>query len=327
MIIAVAIATGSGCGASNIRVADEPTFSKLAGRWSIPWREVERAVSEGQDSSGTSPQWWANERVVFVTIEPDGMIDWSRSLMTSPYGLHGLRNAGDTCGAFRLTAAEYTPTQTRVRIQRGGADGATSSPDDEAFINLELQGDGSALMDCGGFYAPLSSLRLTRHDRRRYRVDNTSRLAGKWSLSPDDPRAVLVVREDGTFDWSGTLESAFQGLGQIEYEGDRVFTMSAVLQLREARYLPAVSSIVIEIVRKGEDSLYYKLSAKSIENERIKVSAAIDFPTNETVSGTRTLYRIHGGDGRYDSVFSTLLREEIQRKQSPVTEGWDEVWK
>jgi len=250
----------TGCAERNIRVANEPAFSKLAGRWSASACEVFPGL-KGRSYKGSDP-FWVDDRLVLLTIMPDGRVDWSRSYLGISYGMRDLNEPGDRCaglkegaGPFELVSAEYTPTRTRVEVS--GLSLCKGKPGDRVngSITIELYSDGVATLRASPGFQNLYKqaddleIKVQRHDRQRHSIDNASRIAGTWVDPKHEDRAVLIIREDGTFDWSGTLMAWYGAMHQLEFPGDRTidffFGCSSRSKLISAKYEQDLSAIFL----------------------------------------------------------------------------------
>lgn len=250
----------AGCAESNIRVCNEPTFSKLAGRWSASACEVFRDW-KSRPFKGSDP-FWVDDRLVLLTITPDGRVDWSRSYLGIIYGLHDLNQTGDRCAGFRedagpfeLVSAEYTPTRTRVEVS--GLSPFKGKPGDRVngSITIELGVDGVATLRASPCFQHLYEeaddleIKVQRHDRPRRTINNASRIAGTWVDPEYEGRGLLIIREDGTFDWSGTLLAWYGAMHQLEFPGDRTIDLfyrcSSRSKLISANYEPDLSAIFV----------------------------------------------------------------------------------
>jgi hypothetical protein len=307
----------SGCAESNIRVANEPTFSKLAGRWSAPSAEAQRSFT-GDSASGSIQEPAArDDRIVFITILADGSIDWSRSFFGAAHGIHQLKNVGDEqpgwrSGHYEVLAADYTRSRTSVTIKRTFSNERETQSDVHIFrFALELQEDGSGrfeIQDQSAEKAP-EVRALTRDDRHPQHVENHSQLLGKWSFSPDDAMAVLIIREDGTFDWSGTAEAMLAGFHQLEVPGDkyRISNGTDILELVAATYLPDVSRVEIRQTSSSGTSITYDLTARRIDSQRIEASLIMTSSETGANRGTQTLYRSEDATRRFESALLPIL--------------------
>ncbi|GMU26429.1 MAG: hypothetical protein HS101_03615 [Planctomycetia bacterium] len=314
-LIVIIMGSGLGCAKTHKRVCEEPTFSKLAGRWSITYADADEAITGGQNSRGKDLPALAYEKIVFVSILPNGAIDWSRSSAGSVYGIHDLEHVGDECvsrrplhGRFKLSAAEYTPTRSSVTIERTDPGFYTDSLK-EADFALELREDGTARFDCGTFQGlgrPVKTMVLSRHDQKLLRIDNRSRIAGAWTLSPDDMMAKIIIRDDGTFDWTGTVEGMSQNPHQLVCNGDRAFSMIGAARVVAARYQPDSSGVSIETTRQDDSVYVFELNVTRIDHDRTKVVMRVGIRGAASKRAVCTLYRNDKAVQRYESALSDL---------------------
>lgn len=316
MIMAVAFATASGCGAGNIRVADEPTFSKLTGRWSTSVSEVFNKYWKGVGHEITPKPGGIDDRIVFVTVRPDGRIDWSRSYIGLEFGWCDLAEIGDECagswngaGPFKVVAATYSPTRTSITIKGLPPSGASPDADGHGTLDVELNPDGSATLRLkGGFQHLIEQkgvfeARLERHDRLRRVVDNASSIAGKWVDEKHKNDALMVIRKDGTFDWAGTMFGCLGFLHQLEFPGDRSTPGGDRTQntLVSAEYHRNESAITVRIT--GQILFAYqefKCRARRIGVDRLELSIKYGGTGIETLKKTRTLCRNNQATKRSD---------------------------
>ncbi|OWY72992.1 hypothetical protein B7486_01205 [cyanobacterium TDX16] len=250
----------TGCAESNIRVCNEPTFSKLAGRWSASACEVFRDW-KSRPCKGSDP-FWVDDRLVLLTITPDGRVDWSRSYLGIIYGLRDLNEPHDRCagfkedaGPFELVSAEYTPTRTHVEVSGLSLFKGKQGVRVTGTVTVELDTDGVATLRVSPGFQYLYELaddleiKVRRHDRQRRTIDNASRIAGTWVDPEHEDRGLLIIREDGTFDWSGTLLAWYGAMHQLEFPGDRTidlfFGCSSRSKLISAKYEPDLSAIFV----------------------------------------------------------------------------------
>lgn len=276
-----------GCAPGNVRVSHEPTFSKLAGRWSASIEEASRAFGDPFEVWIKSKQTESGDRLVFATVRSDGRIDWSRSL--GGINVTDLAEAGDECRAwggswgelYRVRAAEYAPNLSRITVERIRPDKLPHEPSELADIEIRLNADGTATLKnpLWVFGSEASggekTIQLRRHDRKRYFVENQSKLAGKWCLPGEDLKAVLIIREDGTIDWSRTTEGLMFGFFQLEFQGDRSVAGAgtACCKLVKAEYDTESSRIVVRISHARDSQCEFELAAKWIDNDWIVVKA------------------------------------------------------
>jgi hypothetical protein len=325
-LFVVIMGSGLGCAVSDERICDEPTFSKLAGRWSITWVSADEAITGGQNSRGKDLPELAHEKIVFVTILPNGAIDWSRSYAGSVYGIHDLERVGDECvsrrplhGRFRLSAAEYTPTRSSVTIERTDPGLYTDSLK-EADFALELREDGTARFDLGTFQGlgrPVKTMVLSRHDQELLRIQNRSRIAGAWTLSPDDMMAKIIIRDDGTFDWTGTVEDMSQNLHQLVRSGDRAFSMIGAARVVAASYQPDSSGLTIETTRQDGSVYELELDVARIDHDRIEIFVRAGIRGAASMRAACTLYRNDKAVQRYESALSDLVSDKVKRRLPP----------
>ena len=312
---------GCGCGGapSNVKVCNEPTFSKLAGRWSTSVQEMWDFYDIGFEDWMDSNWVDRNERIVFVTIRPDGTFDWSRSL-TGVF-LSGLAEVGDECRlngpttcTFRAVAANYTPTSSSISIERVSNETDPDMDNSRVDIELKLNSDGSATLR--NPYAMFGeevgikekSIRLRPHDRGRYVIANNSRLAGKWCNSPTDRKAILIIQEDGSFDWSCTPEAFFFGFLPLVFEGDTSAIGAGVARckLQAVEYRPERSRVLFEVT--GGMQGKFELVASRINDMQIATKASLEVPGEKRRCGSRLLHRNEHADER-GSVFQELLEK------------------
>lgn len=307
----------SGCAESSIRVANGPTLSRLAGRWSASSAEAQRSFTKDSATSSIQEPAARDDRIVFITILADGSIDWSRTSFGATQGIHQLKNVGDQqpgwgSGHFEVLAAKYTRSRTSVTIKRTLSQGPKTQLEvDILRFGLELQEDGFVrfeYQDQSTGKAP-KVLALTRDDRHPQHVENHSHLLGEWSFSPDDALAVLIIRQDGTFDWSGTAEAMLAGFHQLEVPGDkyRVSNGTDIFELVAATYSPDVSRVEIRQTNSSGTLITYELTARRIDNHRIEASAIMTSKETGAERGTRTLYRNEDATGRFESAMLPIL--------------------
>ena len=312
----------SGCGDSNIRVCTEPTYSKLAGRWSTTFEAMDRAVTGGQNYQKPYKNLEAEEvaksRTVLVTIMPNGMVDWSRSHIGSVLRLQGLEEVGDECidrrnldSRLKLVSAEYTPTRTAATVDRFSLGGKGDFLIEKYVMSLELNEDSTAVLNwrCENGSRPESwaPLKLTRHENRRLIVDNRSLLVGKWSLTHDSNEAVLVIREDGTIDWAGSEEGLLGQMYQLQFPGDRAWGWYGRLKLERATYTADCTSLRIRIRHPQRDnSARLEIHVTRVDDEHIKVRASRTGWRGEELQVEKTIIRNESASDRAFSILGSL---------------------
>ncbi len=315
-----------GCRATGMPATDnEPAFSKLAGRWWISLGEIVESVHRDKTAADAS-RFAKEDRLLVVTILPDGSCDWSRTYLGVRVGLHGLRDAGDRCivrkstqSAYEVIASEYTPTTGRIEFQR--IDPETRAPHSSGHYILEisLRSDGKAnyvekeVTRRSSSRNPLV-LRLHRSNSTRSPIINQSRIAGSWSLGESDSEAVLVIRSDGTFDWSGTLEAHMSCWHQLEHEGDRscnLMNHDQVYEVISGEYASVESSLRFRVrdrSPKGEATeVRVELTAKRIDEKTIRVSFDVDAGDQGGRSNTMELHKNATTQLRVGNVWRSLL--------------------
>ena len=85
---------------------DQPNFSRLAGRWWVSLRDFVEIGQRGKTATEAS-RFAEKDRLLIVTILPDGSCDWSRTYLGVRDGLHSLRNVGDRCIAHKFAPSAY----------------------------------------------------------------------------------------------------------------------------------------------------------------------------------------------------------------------------
>lgn len=307
-LLAVAFSLLPGCGPSNIRIADEPTFSKLAGRWSTSLFGLVNKYRKEEGLEAEIKPWRIDDRIVFVTIRPDGRIDWSRSYAGLGYGLCDLAEVGDRCavgsedvGPFKVIAAEYSPKRTSITIDGFAQNDTQQESRKQGTLSVELNSDGSAtLRATGGFQHLVGTqgvfdTRLERHCRHRRVVKNKSSIAGRWVGRPHDDRALLVIRKDGTFDWTGTIYGNLGCWHQLEFPGDQstcAMDWRVQNKLISAEYEPNESAMTVRT--SGAAYLTYaeyELHVERIDERQISITFKARVKGGESVVTSYTLRR------------------------------------
>lgn len=336
-IVGSALILTVGCGSrSNITTTNEPTFSRLAGRWSVSLYELLRSMSLSEPDEPPPSDWGGP--VVLLTFHPDGSVDWSRSHYGAMYGLHGLRQVGDQCvgnryeaGRFEVVACDYTPTRSFVEI-RGLSRDEVAQELDYAKFEIELQADDTVIAristdTISGWINSRPELppdhdnnefRLRRHDPARRIIQNDSRLNGQWSLPGSLEEVILVIRGDGSFDWTGTMEGLAAGLYQLEFPGDRSFDLltGEESELLKASHEPTMSHITFRRKNSGNGDIQYRLTARLIDPDLIEVSIQGKQPWKRVERIVRRLVRNDDCTLRDEIPLSTL---SMVGRQEPVT--------
>jgi len=273
-----------------------------------------------------------DERVVIATASPDGRFDWSRTWLGVVLGIHGLREAGDRCrvrrsgGAeYEVISAEYSPTKSLIEV--ASAPGQDDGQSLMSYLRMELQlqsqrhavaqivTDGPYPLGASperpapasgpiDYSAPYSrTLTLARHDdapQKRKRV--RSSIAGTWAESPDSYRAVLVIRADGTFDWTATAGGVFGSFYQLDHAGDRAVGVFAgrLHEVVDAKYRPNESRIKVRSWRRDDPSV----------DQMFELVARVAGP-----DAIRVRVRTTADDGRKEQLVATLYRNECARER------------
>jgi hypothetical protein len=308
-----------------------PPYSRLAGRWSATVREILGHAFSDEDLGETE---WSllDERVVVATVSPDGRFDWSRTWLGVVLGIHGLCEPGDQCrvrrfgGAeYEVISAEYAPTKSLIEVAEVPHQDGTYNLMSYLQMELQLQSQHRALAQIvtDGPYplgasperptppsgpidysTPYSwTLTLARHDdapQKRKRV--RSSIAGTWAEYPDSYRAVLVIRADGTFDWTATDGGIFGSFYQLDHSGDRAVGVFAgqLHEVVDAKYRPNESRIKVRSWRRDDPSVdqMFELVAKAAGPNAIRVRV-----------------RTTADDGRRERLAATLYRNECARER------------
>lgn len=347
----VVVLLSAGCSASHAPIgtaaAQEPPFSKLAGRWSISLPEMAQAL--GRDARPFKEVGLTErDRTVIVTIKPDGGFDWPRTSLGVSHGIHSLRNKGDRCtgrryeaGRFEVVACEYTPTRSFIEFRGLSRDENIAQTLTKATLDVRLQANGGALARIGLttshlFFIGINpktvepsgdaevtemELPLRRHEPKLQRLDNVSKIAGHWAASPDAKKILITIRRDGTFDWTGTIEGMMGAMHQLEQKGDNSFNQMDPRQRTEVvltRYKPNGSTLQW-ITRTtdpatGEVKSYTQtLSAKPSGDKEILVTLSIHGLEQGDEKHTAVLHGIEDVDEREES-FTSRLRELAKQR-------------
>lgn len=309
----------------------DPPYSRLAGRWSATVREIlGHAFSDG-DLSET--EWSVlDERVVVATVLPNARFDWSRTWLGVVTGIHGPCEQGDRCRArrfggteYEVIKADYSPTKSVIEV--ASAPGQDDSQSLMSYLRMEVQlqsqhralaqivTDGPYPLGASperptppsgpiDYSTPYSwTLTLERHDdapQKRTRV--RSSIAGTWAEYPDSYRAVLVIRADGTFDWTATAGGVFGSFYQLDHAGDRAVGVFAgqLHEVVDAKYRPNESRIKVRSWRRDDPSVdqMFELVARAAGADAIRVRA-----------------RTTADDGGKKQMEATLCRNECARER------------
>lgn len=303
---------------------DKPAFSKLAGRWWISLPNFVEWVQRDMTSTDAS-RFAERDRLLVVTIHPDGSCDWSRTYLGVRNGLHGLRDAGDRCiarkstqSAYAVITSEYTPTMSRIEFQRIDPKTGVPYSSGQYVLEISLRSDGKAdYVEKDGTRKPSAAsplvLELLRSDSTRSLIHNQSRIAGSWSPQQSESRLALIIRSDGTFDWSGTIEAHMSCWHQLEHEGDRscnFMNHDQVYEVISAEYAPLESSLRFLIRDRGPSGEVYEASVelvvKRIDQKTIHVSFDVDAGAQGRLSNKMTLHRNTKTQLREGDAWATL---------------------
>ena len=156
-------------------------------------------------------------------------------------------------------------------------------------------------------------LRLHRFDLTRSSTPNQSQIAGSWSPEESESRVALIIRSDGTFDWSGTLEAHMACWHQLEHKGDRsrnLMDAAKVYEVIAAEYASVESSLRILIRDRGPNGEVYEASAalvaERINENTIHVSLDVDGGDQGRLNNTVTLHKNTTTQLREGSAWATL---------------------
>lgn len=296
-------------------ISEEPAFSKLAGRWTISLREMHKSFygsTEKIDEFRTNER----DRIVLVTINSDGSFDWPRTLLAVSKGIHDLRDKGDQCigrryrgGRYEVVACEYTPTRSFIEI-RGLGEGIAQSSSRTVF-DVQLQPDGIAIAK-NVIDSTEHDCRLMRHDDPYWPLTRTqSRIAGHWAGSSDDPKILLIIRPDGTFDWTGTLEGIIGAMFQLERKGDRFATgmdprMNS--EVVSSRYAPDESRLKWTTRLAGRELGVQELVARKSDEGALAVTMTVEIAGHGNEHYKAVLHRIQGRTERVEGFTSELRK-------------------
>ncbi len=241
-------------GCTNVGGSDgAKNSSKLAGRWQISVKDL-GASSERNLRHLEEAEVDLQIGIQMVTINRDGSFDWSRSHIGKSEGVHGLRDAGDQCVSrtssdkhYLVDHAEYTPTMSRIELRRLASTHPTRRFQEASYsFEVELTEDDRAKLTVTRPIA--GQKRLVLHRIERCPPLQQSVIAGSWSIE-NDPKIALIIRPDGTFDWSGTDDSLSTYIYQLECVGDRAISSDprTVLEVIRVEYEPDKSVVILQL--------------------------------------------------------------------------------
>lgn len=293
----------TGTAASN----HEPAFSKLAGRWWIPLRDLLEGEREGrllpEEIESTE-----DERLLLATVLPDGSFDWSRTRVGVRHGIHDVRDPGDRCVAHKpvqstveVVASEYTPMASRIEMRI--VDPGLGCDGSDFRLNLELLLNRDGTVSCvetyidQGLSSPLS-FKLHRAAGGDPSIQNRSRISGRWSGKQTNAKLLLIIRADGTFDWSSTAAGMLGCWWQLEQQGDHSPNLSDLhkgYEVVTSRYTPTESSLKLRLYDRAPTPKPHEttieLVAKRVDDERIRVLLHTDAGGRGSQTHAETLYR------------------------------------
>ncbi len=240
-------------GCTNVSGSDgAKNSSKLAGRWQISVKDL-GASSERNLRHLEEAEVDLQIGIQMVTINRDGSFDWSRSHIGKSEGVHGLRDAGDQCVSrtssdkhYLVDHAEYTPTMSRIELRRLASTHPTRRFQEASYsFEVELTEDDRAKLTVARPIAGQKQMVL-------HRIESCpplqqSVIAGSWSIE-NNPKIAMIIRPDGTFDWSGTGSLTTYHY-QLECVGDRAVGNDprTGLEVIEAKFEPQRSSLVLRL--------------------------------------------------------------------------------
>lgn len=333
LLAALTVTVSTGCASLSPFAGPEESSRTLYGEWTSSYREMERSRSNAtpnSDQLGAA----ADQPITLVAILSDGTFDWSRTMLGVTEGIHGLRDAGDICVSrrdpdvrFRVDVARYTPALCVVELSRLHEDQQhmhISYPWMRLRLEIKLVDDGAVFSQSyPDGDSQNESIELHRKPRPHAQAPgaNVSKIAGVWAESPDARESILIIRPDGTFDWTGTIEGSLGGFSEISHSGDATFNRTDPRQqtrLIRASYSSTDSGIELEWRAQspdGEARCTIELHARAAVNDSIRVQYLAATGEIKRDVGV-TLYRTSAA-ARAESVFGALAELSNRGPRSP----------
>lgn len=297
-----------GCQSTGSQVAnDQVSFSRLAGRWWIPLRDLLEVELQGKPLP-EEIESMNDEHLLLATVLPDGSLDWSRTRLGVRHGIHDVRDPGDWCISYkpvrarvRVDASGYTPTTTRIEMHIVDPELGCDGSDFRLSLELSLNPDGTA--SCVETYIDRGSsspfsFKLHRDVGGNVAIQNRSQISGRWSVNQPNAKLLLIIRPDGTFDWSSTAAGMLGGWGQLERVGDHSPNQSDYRKSYEvvaSQYTPTESRLRLRLYDRvptpASHETTIELVAKLVDNQRISVLLNTDAGPIGRLTHTATLYR------------------------------------
>jgi hypothetical protein len=138
---------------------------------------------------------------------------------------------------------------------------------------------------------------------------------------------VLIIRSDGTFDWTGSVEGMLIAMHQLEYAGDRsvcVMDPGTKYEVVSSRYTPTESALKVKLtwVDHGGEvvTATYALAAVQVDADCISASIEMEGPDSEHQRSEARLYRVSGCHERVGDLVSSLsTTEEKKTRVAPIS--------
>lgn len=318
----------AGCHATgSAAIKNEPAFSQLAGRWWISLRDLHESKRPGKaDQNSEEPRFAKTDHLLAATIRSDGSFDWSRTFMGASKGIHDLRDVGDQCIAhastrrmYEVVASKYTPTASQVEFCQVDLDTGAVRASKRYKIQLSLRNDGSVDYEDTGLAGVVTSgayrsLTPRGHHSKSSVIKNASSIAGNWSAKGSDPKLVLIIRADGTFDWNGTGVGPLLPWYQLEQVGDRgcnLMNPDQTWKVTASSYTPTESELRFRVTQRlsnGEtEEADTELVVRHIDDVSVRVSFKVNAGANGSINHAMTLYRNDDTELREGSVWAFLI--------------------
>lgn len=313
-------------------------YSNLAGSWWISLGDFYASMkSKGYPGDTSIPPSWKNRHILLFKIEDDGHFDWSRTECGVTEGFRNLAMKGDRrkglrypYGDFEVLSAKYRPTRSQVTIRRAWDDGV-SYPWDTLTLTARLKSDGSAVFtqtvagrDSGSI---TNGVQLRCHrGLSDFKSETRSSIAGCWALDGADEKIVLVIRPNGTFDWTGTVEGMLGGMYQLEIPGNKSFNRmdGTLYDVVSSCYSAEESQITLQASREDDkgalrEVVRFQFHATKLDSEHIDFEFSANEGSEKEHRGKATLHRVENVSGRAESAMIAFAAPENEVRTKTET--------
>ncbi|MCH8965439.1 MAG: hypothetical protein IIB58_10795 [Planctomycetes bacterium] len=274
-----------------------------------------------------------DEHLLLAAVLPNGSFDWSRTRVGVRHGIYDVRDPGDRCVAHKpvrstveVLASEYTPMASRIEmhiVDPGfGPDGS------EFRLNLELLLNPDGTASCvetyidQGLSSPLR-FKLHRAAEGGPSIQNKSRISGRWSGKQPNAKLLLIIRADGTFDWSSTAAGMLGCWWQLEQQGAHSPNLSDLhkgYEVVTSRYTSTESSLKLRLYDRAPTPKPHQttieLVAKRVDNKSISVLLHTDAGGRGGQTHAEMLYR--NDDTQLREFYALRVFRELSGSNGPA---------